>query len=843
MPWKPLPDDIPLDHEALQPPGGVAGLRTPGNIDIHNRPVARNDDGSISTVLSASFGTPQGEVLVPRVVDGRVVSEKEAFAHYQKTGEHLGIFDSPEDATSYAQSLHNEQAQEYGNGDGNLTPLPEGAQLDPVPPEGAGFTDDQKQQILGYLPKAKDAADLERFSLEISGGHSRVGNAQDVLDNFAKGHKDFGWGAPTERKAEPAAEPSFVDKARDVIGEGILNGLDTFTPGTGTLLRNNKEAGAAFTEHVANGIVGDYGPEVSGFLQTIVDPSGYGEFGKNLDRNVAHTRAQLEGDSQGHEIASGLGEVTGIGLGAALGGEIADAAGAGRLAESAGKYGKPIINAVKASTGGAIVGSGAAGPGDRVEGGVIGAVAAPVVGLAARGAAGLYAGGKSVLQGSPGLARRIIAKAIKDDLNTPASVGTDIAAAHANDVPMALADTGENARGLLAAASRSSGVARTVARDALEERQAGLADRVTDAIERDLGPVANPHEVADTLMTKARDDAKPLYARAYAALVPDAFVEKIKPLLQRPSVQKALGNARRIAQEEGDDPDAIGLAIGSDGQTIIGAAPSWKTLDYIKRGMDDVVEGYRDSTTGKLVLNTEGRAVNNTLRSLIGAIDAQNPVYGAARAAYGGPISGISAMNSGRKFLSMTADDIEARMRDMTPFEKSMAALGTRRAMAELVASKGDSADVVRALTGTGKKRAMLARLFGDRKQFQRFVDTLGQEREGFRTFKQALTGSPTAPNLADDAALQTAATATDLMLAGGLPVATATSKAIKFLGVKLGEKAKQQIAAMLSDTNPARIRELAAELRAEANKRGIKLRTFSRTVGNSAVALQPQRQ
>jgi hypothetical protein len=203
-------------------------------------------------------------------------------------------------------------------------------------------------------------------------------------------------------------------------------------------------------------------------------------------------------------------------------------------------------------------------------------------------------------------------------------------------------------------------------------------------------------------------------------------------------------------------------------------------------------------------------------------------------------------MNQGRKALSMTADDLEARMRDMSPFEKTMFAAGTRRAMAELVASKGDSADVVHALVGTGKKRAMLARLFGDRKTFQRFVDTLGQEREGFRTFKQALTGSPTASNLADDSTLEAATTAAELMVHGGLPVATAVRKSIKFLGREISEKAKQNIAALLSDTNPAAIRELAAELRAQAKKRGLRIRRVSsvtNAIGKGAVVLQPQPQ
>jgi hypothetical protein len=64
-------------------------------------------------VRSISIGTDQGEVLIPTVVNGRVVSDQEAIRHYQKTGEHLGIFRTPKDADAYAQTLHKQQAQEY----------------------------------------------------------------------------------------------------------------------------------------------------------------------------------------------------------------------------------------------------------------------------------------------------------------------------------------------------------------------------------------------------------------------------------------------------------------------------------------------------------------------------------------------------------------------------------------------------------------------------------------------------------------------------------------------------------------------------------------------------------
>lgn len=92
-----------------------------GNIDLTNRPIVHNDDGSISTVRSMSFEDEDGkEVLVPTVSDdGRIMSNDEAVQQYYKTKRYLGKFDSIDEANAYAEQLHNQQEQIYSKYENN----------------------------------------------------------------------------------------------------------------------------------------------------------------------------------------------------------------------------------------------------------------------------------------------------------------------------------------------------------------------------------------------------------------------------------------------------------------------------------------------------------------------------------------------------------------------------------------------------------------------------------------------------------------------------------------------------------------------------------------------------
>lgn len=96
------------------PPAPPRGMVEPGNIDLGARPVVDNGDGSFSTVRSISIGDGGKEVLIPTVSDdGQLLSDEAAIQLYRATGRHLGKFESAKDATAYAESLHENQAEQY----------------------------------------------------------------------------------------------------------------------------------------------------------------------------------------------------------------------------------------------------------------------------------------------------------------------------------------------------------------------------------------------------------------------------------------------------------------------------------------------------------------------------------------------------------------------------------------------------------------------------------------------------------------------------------------------------------------------------------------------------------
>jgi hypothetical protein len=82
------------------------GMVELGTLDINDRPLIENPDGSYSSELSFSIEEDGKEVLLPEVVGRKHIGQKAAIEHYRRTGEHLGKFKDAASADAYAQKLH-----------------------------------------------------------------------------------------------------------------------------------------------------------------------------------------------------------------------------------------------------------------------------------------------------------------------------------------------------------------------------------------------------------------------------------------------------------------------------------------------------------------------------------------------------------------------------------------------------------------------------------------------------------------------------------------------------------------------------------------------------------------
>lgn len=320
-------------------------------------------------------------------------------------------------------------------------------------------------------------------------------------------------------------------------------------------------------------------------------------------------------------------------------------------------------------------------------------------------------------------------------------------ALRAEGIEPALVDTIDSGqRGVMRALATRQTPARAAAQEFAEARAVGMQDRMSVQARRRISDdPRTPQEIRDAAAQQARQEAAPLYERAYAQ--PFTPTPVIEDLLQRPAGQAALARARRIAANEGRNPDELGLL--EDGI----ANPTMQTMDYVKRGLDDVLESYRDPVSGRLNLDTEGRAVEGIRQQFRNELTSINPTYGEALGAYADNIRLQRAVDIGERFMSMEADDFGRAIATLNPAEQEVARAAARRAVERSAGRQGGAATTATTLSGGREQALRSSALLGEEgaANLQRGVraerDVLNAARE-----INPRQGSETSLNLQDSA-------------------------------------------------------------------------------------------
>ena len=331
-----------------------------------------------------------------------------------------------------------------------------------------------------------------------------------------------------------------------------------------------------------------------------------------------------------------------------------------------------------------------------------------------------------------------------------------------NSLPQTLSDLADaNTRGLTYVASQGQSKGKKVAEDFLTSRNVSAPDRVTDNITNFLNPIKAKN--VDDITNKLQKDASDLYEISYNKV--DELGNKTPNLINKNSVknfydldvfQKAIRETKDLVELDIlDNPKAVNefnsifKFNNSTKKFEIQEDVPLEYADKIKQGIDDFIEKNTSTSvkTGTLSKKAK-RKVVQLKNKYLETLDEQNPVYKNARKIFSDKTSVQDAFDEGLKYKRLDMDELSDSFKQLkTDPEKKAFRLGVSKSMNEEVIKKPDSAsDFYKSILGSNKKKQLFKLIAPDEKSYDNFLSQLDREKSMFKTQKDVLLNSKTAP-------------------------------------------------------------------------------------------------
>lgn len=373
----------------------------------------------------------------------------------------------------------------------------------------------------------------------------------------------------------------------------------------------------------------------------------------------------------------------------------------------------------------------------------------------------------------------------------------------------------------------------------MEHRLASGRDDVSKRVSQQVGKGQNFVQQEDQMLATLRGNANNMYDNAYAfGTVNDPRIMRV---LEDDTFKQAYKEARAIANKErrtaelrGEDTSRFDLkpiyTVDSAGNTTVSQAPDVRTLDYIKRGIDALIDkGYK----GDGMSSAEASALKNLKKEFVNVIDEATTVngksaYKQARSKYAGDREVLDALELGRvDFLSpkLLPDRAKAMVAKMSDAEKDALRIGAAQSILTQIGETPNQVNAAQRVIGATNTRQRLSALFDDPKQYQLFEAALTREADLFRNAQQMVRGSRTANKTEAVKDLNSKEGMFDI--AGeAIDMATSTpgalvSRVLKFLSnsAPLSEKSAAKLSTMLKASAPADIDKVLTQLEQGAAK------------------------
>lgn len=269
--------------------------------------------------------------------------------------------------------------------------------------------------------------------------------------------------------------------------------------------------------------------------------------------------------------------------------------------------------------------------------------------------------------------------------------------------------------------------------------------RLAKKVEETFGK-KNYYEEENTLINNLRGNAKESYNKAYSfGQVND---DVINELIEDSDVLKAAyKRAKAIADIERSTLKARGEEIFPPLTDIdAGELPDVRTLDYMKRGLDDII---RTGYDGKSALGgAEAAAVKELKNAFVERVDEIVPDYKAARAQYKGDLETVEALQEGLKnFKNIPPEKLAQKLGDMSESEIEAYSIGASRNLLDMITKPDTDQNFARKLIGSTDMKNRLQILFPamGNEGYELYKNALLRESQLFQRTSKILGGSKTA--------------------------------------------------------------------------------------------------
>ena len=287
----------------------------------------------------------------------------------------------------------------------------------------------------------------------------------------------------------------------------------------------------------------------------------------------------------------------------------------------------------------------------------------------------------------------------------------------------------------------------------LQNTQRGQTGRMEDKFRDKLKP-KDYFATQDELTADLRAKARTMYDDAYA--VGEVNDPRIMEALQNPRFKKAFEEAKAISSTEaaaaklaGEDPSKFQIRELYVPREVkpgifemeLKDIPDVRTLDYVKRGLDAVIEkGYK----GDGMSTAEAAALKKLRNQYVKAIDENVPAYAEARKSYAGDMEVKDALSMGMKdFNKLKNEEITKFMATASEAEKEAFRTGAMRYLQDTIFDKPNAAGKI---LSSNKFNTKLQAMFDRPEEYALIKAAMEKEALFYSRASNALAGSRTTP-------------------------------------------------------------------------------------------------